>query len=65
MTESPTALNEPSLQSDKPKNNNRTTLYIILGVAALCCLCCAAVLAGQYFLEHSNFSLVNAGSLHI
>lgn len=57
--------NEPIIQPDAPKNNNRTILYIVLGVIIFCCLCCAVLLIGQYFLENSNFSLVNAGNLLI
>jgi len=65
MAESPNPVNEPAAQSDQPKNNSKTTLYIVIGVVLFCGLCCAALLIGQYFLEHSDFSLVNAGGLRI
>ena len=57
--------NEPALQAETPKNNNKTILYVVLGVIVFCCLCCVALLIGQYLLENSNFSLVNALHLFI
>jgi len=65
MSETPIPNNEPVMQPDAPKNSNKNILYIVLGVVVFCCLCCAALLIGQYFLENSDFSLVNAGSLLI
>jgi len=49
---------EPNIPSETPKKNNNT-LYLVIGAVILCCLCCAAVLAFQYFLENSDFTLVN------
>ncbi len=51
-------LDEPVSQP-KTNKNNKTILYIVLGIVVFCCLCCIALFIGQYFLEHSNFSLVN------
>jgi hypothetical protein len=65
MSEAPTSINEPVMPSNTPKNNNKTILYVVLGVIVFCCVCCVALFIGQYFLEHSGFSLVNAGSLLI
>ena len=50
--------NESTPQIETPKNNNKTILYILIGVIVFCCLCCAALLIGQYLLENSGFSLV-------
>jgi len=44
-------------QNGSPKN--KTILYVIIGAVIVCCLCCILALVGQYFLEHSNFSLVS------
>jgi len=43
--------------SEKPKKNN-TVLYIVIGVVVLVCICCVLLFVGQYYLENSNFSLV-------
>ncbi len=56
-------LDEPASQPKTPKNNNKTILYIVLGVIVFCCLCCVALLIGQYLLENSNFSLVQCNTL--
>ena len=57
--------NEPILDdpASQPKNNNKTILYVVLGVIVFCCFCCAALLIGQYLLQNSNFSLVNVSHL--
>ena len=63
MSESQTPNNESIMQSEIPKNNNKTILYVVIGVIVFCCLCCIALFIGQYILENSNFSLVNISRL--
>jgi len=49
---------EINAPSEPPKKKN-TILYVVIGAAVLLCFCCALLLAGQYILENSDFSLVN------
>ena len=49
---------ESNIPNEAPKKNN-IVIYISAGAVLLCCLCCAAALAFQYFLENSDFTLVN------
>ena len=65
MSETPNPNNDPVVQPNTPKSNNKTILYIVLGVIVFCCLCCLALFIGQYILEHSNFSLVNVPHLPV
>lgn len=51
----------PAPKVEGPKNN-KTTIYIVIGVVVFCCLCCAALLIGQYLLENSGFTLVQTAS---
>jgi hypothetical protein len=51
---------ESNLPKEAQKRDNKNIILIVAGVIIFCCLCCAALLVGQYLLENSNFSLVQA-----
>jgi len=52
-------LSEDLPSAEPKKNNNRTILIVVVGVILLCCFCLAALLIFQYWLQNSDFTLVN------